>query len=181
MKKDTSQSGRVNKKDTGQNMGGLIKKTQASRSATRLDFHVVGHVGEHEVVGGASVAGEDEAFGEGGIETVVLGRGEPDEVSGSVVEGDAVEMVTLEVRVVMGTMPSGGDEEVNEVGVLGCSNDFVGLFASIVDTARRGFEEALREFSVDSDEGKNEIDVFAVFGRIKRFGRVTVLGGCTVG
>ena len=43
------------------------------------------------------------------------------------------------------------------------------------------FEEALREFSVDSDEGKNEIDVFAVFGRVKRFGRVTVLGGCTVG
>jgi hypothetical protein len=125
--------------------------------------------------------GEDEAFGKGGIETAVLGRGEPDEVSGSVVECDAVEMVALEVRVVMETMPSGGDEEVNEVGVLWRSNDFVGLFTAIVDTAWRGFEEALREFSVDSDEGKNEIDVFAVFGRIKRFGRVTVLGGCTVG
>jgi len=37
-------------------MEGLIKKTQASRSATRLDFHMVGHVGEHEVVGGAGVA-----------------------------------------------------------------------------------------------------------------------------
>ena len=36
-------------------MEGLIKKTQASRSATRLDLHVVGHVGEHEVVGGARV------------------------------------------------------------------------------------------------------------------------------
>ena len=36
-------------------MEGLIKKTQASRSATRLDFHMVGHVGEHEVVGGARV------------------------------------------------------------------------------------------------------------------------------
>ena len=90
-------------------------------------------------------------------------------------------MVTFEVRVVMGTMPSGGDEEVNEVGVLWRSNDFVGLFTAIVDTAWRGFEEALREFSVDSDEGKNEIDVFAVFGRVKRFGRVTVLNDGTVG
>ena len=50
---------------------------------------------------------------EGGIETAVIGRGEPDEVSGSVVECDAVEMVTLEVRVVIGSMPSGGDKEVD--------------------------------------------------------------------
>ena len=126
-------------------------------------------------------AGEDEAFGKGGIETAVLGRGEPDEVRSSVVECDAVEMVAFEVRVVMGSMPSGGNKEVDEIGVLGGSNDFVGLFTAIVDTAWRGFEEALREFSVDSDEGKNEIDVFAVFGRVKRFGRVTVLNDGTVG
>lgn len=48
-------------------MGGLIKKTQASRSATRLEFHVVGHFVLHDLVGGAGVAGEDETFGEGGI------------------------------------------------------------------------------------------------------------------
>ena len=111
----------------------------------------------------------------------MLFRSEPDEVGGSVVKGDAVEVVTLEVRVVMGSMPSGGNKEVDEIGVLGGSNDFVGLFAAIVDTAWRGFEEALREFPVDSDEGKNEIDVFAVFGRVKRFGRVTVLNDGTVG
>lgn len=39
-------------------MGGVIKKTQASRSATRLDFHVAGHFGEHDVVGGTRVAVE---------------------------------------------------------------------------------------------------------------------------
>ena len=37
-------------------MEGLIKKTQASRSATRLDFHVVGHFVLHDFVGGAGVA-----------------------------------------------------------------------------------------------------------------------------
>ena len=107
--------------------------------------------------------------------------GEPDDVLHSIVQRDTIEVVTFEVRVVMGTMPSGGDEEVNEVGVLWRSNDFVGLFTAIVDTAWRGFEEALRDFSVDSDEGKNEIDVFAVFGRVKRFGRVTVLNDGTIG
>ena len=81
----------------------------------------------------------------------MLGRGEPDEVSGSVVEGDAVEVVALEVRVVMGSMPSGGDEEVNEVGVLGRSNDFVGLFSAVITRSRSGFEEALWEFSEDSN------------------------------
>ena len=96
-------------------------------------------------------AGEDETLPEGGIETAVLGRCEPDEVSGSVVRCDAVEVVTLEVRVVMGSMPSGGNKEVDEIGVLGRSNDFIGLFTAIVDTAWRGFEEALREFSKDSN------------------------------
>ena len=118
---------------------------------TKSDLHVMCHFVEHDFVGGAGVSGEDEAFGEGGIETVVLGWREPDEVSGSVVEGDAVEVVAFEVRVVMGTMPSGGEEEVNEVGVLWRSNDFIGLFASIVDATWSRFDESLREFSKDSN------------------------------
>ena len=111
----------------------------------------------------------------------VLFRGEPDEVSGSVVGDDAVEVVTLEVRIVMGAMPSGGDEEVDEVGVLGCRNDFVLLFSPVIDVCWRGFDNMLRQFSADSDEGENEIDVFAVFGRVERVGRVTVLNERTVG
>jgi hypothetical protein len=101
--------------------------------------------------GRSGVAGEDEAFGEGGIEATMVGFGEPDEVFRTIVGGDAVEVVTFEVRVVMGTMPSGGDEEVNEVGVLWRSNDFIGLFASIVDATWSRFDESLREFSKDSN------------------------------
>ena len=40
--------------------------------------------------------GEDEALCEGGIEAAMGGLGEPDEVGGTVVGGDAVEMVTIE-------------------------------------------------------------------------------------
>ena len=143
-----------------------------------------GHAGPADEVL-AGIDGEVcEEFFEGFEPVVIMTMsrfGEPDDVLHSIVRRDTIEVVTFEVRVVMGTMPSGGDEEVNEVGVLWRSNDFVGLFTAIVDTAGRGFEEALREFSVDSDEGKNEIDVFAVFGRVKRFGRVTVLNDGTVG
>ena len=64
---------------------------------------MVGHVGEHEVVGGAGVAGEDEAIGEGGIETTMVGFGEPDEVFRTIVGGDAVEVVTI-----VGMESSGG-------------------------------------------------------------------------
>ena len=95
--------------------------------------------------------GEDEALLESGIETAMLGRREPDEVSGSVVGDDAVEVVTLEVRVVMWSMPSGGDEEVDEVGVLGCRNDLVLLFSPVIDVSRRGFDNMLRQFSADSN------------------------------
>ena len=51
---------------------------------------VVGHA-----VGGVDT-GEDDALLECGIETAMLGRREPDEVSGSVVGDDAVEVVTFE-------------------------------------------------------------------------------------
>ena len=61
----------------------------------KLKFHVVGHVGLHEVVGGTGIAGEDEAFGEGGIETAMFGFGEPDEVFRTIVGGDAVEVMTI--------------------------------------------------------------------------------------
>ena len=64
---------------------------------------MVGHVGEHEVVGGAGVAGEDEAFGEGGIEATMVGFGEPDEVFRTIVGGDAVEVMTF-----VGMESSGG-------------------------------------------------------------------------
>ena len=94
---------------------------------------MMGHLVFH--LRGGIDAGEDEAGMECGIEAAVLGMSEPDEVSGSVIEGNAVEVMTLEVRVVMGSMPSGGDKEVDEIGVLGGSNDFVGLFTAIVDTA----------------------------------------------
>ena len=53
------------------------------------------HFVEHDFVGGTRVAGEDEAFGEGGIETLVVGLGEPDEVGRMVICGDAVEMMTI--------------------------------------------------------------------------------------
>jgi len=61
----------------------------------KLDFHVVGHVVEHEFVGRTGVAGEDEALCEGGIEATMGRLGEPDEVGGTVVGGDAVEMMTI--------------------------------------------------------------------------------------
>jgi len=41
------------------------------------------------------MACEDEASGEGGIETLVVGFGEPDEVGGTVVGGDTIEMMTI--------------------------------------------------------------------------------------
>ena len=60
-----------------------------------LDFHVVGHFGLHNLIGGAGVAGEDETLSEGGIEAAMSGLGKPDEVFRTVVGGDAVEMVTI--------------------------------------------------------------------------------------
>ena len=124
---------------------------QSGRNGRRifLDLHVVGHFVLHAGVG--IDGGEDEAAFKCGIETAVFGVREPDEVRSSVVGGDAVEVVAFEVRVVMGTMPSGGEEEVNEVGVLWRSNDFIGLFASIVDATWSRFDESLREFSKDSN------------------------------
>ena len=65
---------------------------------------MVGHVGLHEVVGGARVAGEDETFGEGGIEATVVGSGKPDEVFRTVVGSDAVEVVAI-----VGMDSSGGE------------------------------------------------------------------------
>ena len=56
---------------------------------------MVGHFGLHDVVGGTGIAGEDEAFGEGGIETAMFGFGEPDEVFRTVVGSDTVEVVTI--------------------------------------------------------------------------------------
>ena len=57
--------------------------------------------------------GEDDALLESGIETAMLGRREPDEVSGSVVSCDAVEVVAFEVirRI---SMPGEGDGDVDE-------------------------------------------------------------------
>ena len=110
---------------------------------------MTGHVAGH--AGGGVDAGKDEALLESGIETAMLGRSEPDDVSGSVVGDDAVEVVTLEVRVVMGSMPSGGNEKMDEIGVLGCSNDLVLLFSPVIDVSRCGFDNMLRQFSEDSD------------------------------
>ena len=67
----------------------------------------------HDLVCGARVAGEDEAGMEGGIEAAVLGGREPDEVGGSVVEGDAVEMMAL-VGGRRGAMPGEGDGDMDE-------------------------------------------------------------------
>ena len=53
----------------------------------------MGHLVFH--LRGGIDAGEDETGMECGIETAVLGWREPDEVSSSVVEGDAVEMVAF--------------------------------------------------------------------------------------
>ena len=55
----------------------------------------MGHFGLHDLIGGAGVAGEDEALSEGGIEATMGGLGKPDEVFRSVVGGDAVEVVTI--------------------------------------------------------------------------------------
>ena len=63
----------------------------------------MGHFGEHDFVGGAGVAGEDEAFGEGGIETAMFGFGEPDEVFRTVIGSDPIEVVTI-----VGMESSGG-------------------------------------------------------------------------
>ena len=142
----------------------------------------MGHVVVHSFVGVDEV--EDEAVLEGGIETAVIGRSEPDEVGGSVVGGDAVEMMALEVRVTVGSMPGGSDEKMDKV-VDRFSPDTdhdsqVLLFPSIVDAARCGLQTPLRQFAHDSG-GLEKEDVFAVFGRIKRFGCVTVLHERTVG
>ena len=130
-------------------------------------------------------AGEDEALFEGGIEATMLLVREPDEISSSVVCRNAIEMVTLKSRIAMGAMPSGSNEEVNEVAlsVSSCTgfHDFVLLFAPIINVVRRGFDKILFQFSKDSGTGVDEIDVFAVFGRIKRFGRVTILNDDTFG
>lgn len=97
----------------------------------------------HGVWSGGVTACEDKTLLECSIETAVLRRSEPDEVTSAVVDCDAVEVMTLEVRVVMEPMPSGGDEEVNEVGVVVYARTnlhlLVGLFAAIIDTPRRGF------------------------------------------
>ena len=106
---------------------------------------MTGHVAGH--AGGRVDMGEDKALLESGIKTAMLGRREPDEVCGSVVGDDAVEVVTLEVRVVMWAMPSGGHKEVDEVGVLGCRNDFVLLFSPEIDVSRRRSDEMLRNFA----------------------------------
>ena len=42
------------------------------------------------------MTGEDEALCKGGIEATMFGLGEPDEVGGTVVRCDAVEMMTIE-------------------------------------------------------------------------------------
>ncbi len=56
---------------------------------------MTGHFSEHDVVGGARVAGEDEAFGEGDIEAAMVSGREPDEVFRTIVGGDAVEVVAI--------------------------------------------------------------------------------------
>ena len=53
--------------------------------------------------GRSGVAGEDEAFGESGIEATMVGFGEPDEVFRTIVGGDAVEVMTF-----VGMESSGG-------------------------------------------------------------------------
>ena len=103
----------------------------------------------HEISG--VDVGEDEPFFEGGIETAMLGWREPDEVSGSVVGCDTVEVMALEVRIVMGPMPGSGNEEVNEVGVLGGRSDFVLLFSPVIDVSRCRFDNMLRQFAENSD------------------------------
>ena len=55
----------------------------------------MGHFGLHDLVGRTGIAGEDETFGEGGIEATMGSLGEPDEVGGTVVRCDAVEMMTI--------------------------------------------------------------------------------------
>ena len=114
-----------------------------------LALHVMGHLVLHAL--GWVDTGEDDALLESGIETAMLGRREPDEVCGSVVGRNAVEVVALEVRIVMGPMPRGSDEKMDEIGVLGCRNDFVLLFSPVIDVSRRGFDNMLRQFSADSD------------------------------
>ena len=85
---------------------------------------------------------EDEAVLEGGIETAVFGRSEPDEVGGMVVGCDTVEMMALEVRIAVGPVPGGGDEKVDKVVdrfPSDTDHDFqVLLFPSVVDAARCG-------------------------------------------
>jgi hypothetical protein len=49
----------------------------------------------HDLVGRTGIAGEDETFGEGGIEATMGGLGKPDEVFRTVVRSDTVEMVTI--------------------------------------------------------------------------------------
>ena len=62
----------------------------------------MGHVGEHEVVGGASVAGEDKALTEGSIEAEMGFMGEPDEVGGSVVADITIQMMTFHFDALLG-------------------------------------------------------------------------------
>ena len=71
--------------------------------------HVVFHAGvERE-----TVAAVDVSISESGIEAAVLGWSEPDEVGGSVVGGDAVEVVAL-VGGRRGAMPGEGDGDMDE-------------------------------------------------------------------
>jgi len=67
-----------------------------------LDFTMVGHVGEHEVVGGASVAGEDKALTESCIEAAMGFRGEPDEVGGAIVADITIQMMTFHFDALLG-------------------------------------------------------------------------------
>ena len=71
------------------------------------------HVALHAGVERETVAAVDVSISEGGIEAAVLGRREPDEVGGSVVEGDAVEMVNF-VGGRRGAMPGEGDGDMDE-------------------------------------------------------------------
>ena len=72
---------------------------------------MVGHVGEHEVVSGASVAGEDKALTESSIEAEMGFMGEPDEVGRAIVGVVAVQMVTLMVAATR-TDPCESNEEM---------------------------------------------------------------------
>lgn len=77
----------------------------------QLGHTMVGYFGLHDVVGGASVAGEDKALTESSIETAMGFRGEPDEVGGSIVSVVTVKVMTLMVAAT-GTDPSDSHKDM---------------------------------------------------------------------